>query len=737
VPVATLNNPSPGTTDWFGYSVAISGTRVVVGAYQDDTGATDAGSAYVYDLASATPTVPVATLNNPSPAAYDYFGSSVSISGTRVVVGTPGDDTVATGAGRSYVYDLASATPTVPVATLNNPRPAGGGFGNSVAISGTRVVVGAPYDDTWATDAGSAYVFDLASATPTVPVATLNNPSPAAYDQFGSSLSISGTRVVVGAPYDDTWATDAGSAYVFDLASATPTVPVATLYNPTPAQRNDHRLAVAISGTRVVIGAYDDFIFPNIDEGTVYVHDLTSTTPAVPVIRLISYPLVARPFFGFSVGVSGTRVVVGTGHPHNPREYEDDAGSTYVYDLAGASPTVPVAALENPSPETLNYFGRSVSISGTRVVVGAYRDNTGADQAGRAYVYDIASGSPGSPIATLNNPSPGTNDFFGFAVAISGTRVVIGAYQDGPTGNSDAGRAFVYDLTSGTPAVPVVTLNNPIQAAQGYFGYSVAISGTRVVVGAIADDSGATDAGRAYVYDLAGATPTVPVATLNNPSPGTTDWFGYSVAISGTRVVVGAIFDDTGATDAGSAYVYDLASATPALPLVTLNNPSPAASDLFGGSVAISGTRVVIGAYLNDTGADASGIAYLYDVASAMPWVPVATLTNPSPAARDYFGTSVAVDGTTVVAGAFRDDTNAADRGAAYVFGPLRPALRIVRAAPGFATISWTPSNSPGFVLQYADRLAPSNWANAPSGAANPVTVQTTNTSRFYRLFNP
>ena len=71
----------------FGYSVAISGTRVVVGANGDDTGASDAGSAYVYDLSGGTPTVPVATLNNPGPAASDYFGNSVAISGTRVVVG--------------------------------------------------------------------------------------------------------------------------------------------------------------------------------------------------------------------------------------------------------------------------------------------------------------------------------------------------------------------------------------------------------------------------------------------------------------------------------------------------------------------------------------------------------------------------------------------------------------------------------------------------------------------------
>ena len=97
--MATWNNPGPAQYDNFGSSVAISGTRVVVGAPSDDTGAFDAGSAYVYDLSSGTPTMPVATLNKPVPAVQDYFGSSVAISDKRVVVGAPADDTGGSDAG--------------------------------------------------------------------------------------------------------------------------------------------------------------------------------------------------------------------------------------------------------------------------------------------------------------------------------------------------------------------------------------------------------------------------------------------------------------------------------------------------------------------------------------------------------------------------------------------------------------------------------------------------------------
>ena len=114
----------------------------------------------MYDLSSATPTVPVLTLNNPTPLDDDQFGISVGISGTTVVVGTSGDDdSGAVDAGSAYVYDLTSATPTTPSATLNNPSPAQSDlFGSAVAISGAEIAVGAPFDDTVTQDKGSAYI---------------------------------------------------------------------------------------------------------------------------------------------------------------------------------------------------------------------------------------------------------------------------------------------------------------------------------------------------------------------------------------------------------------------------------------------------------------------------------------------------------------------------------------------------------------------------------------------------
>ena len=301
----------------------------------DGTGASSAGIVYVYGLSGSSPPVRVATLLDPGPSAGDVFGHAVAMSGARMVV-------VARGVGNAYVYDLASATPTI-VAILNDPMPEDlDSFGSSVAISGPRVVVGGSGGSaTGAPDAGIAYVYDLGSATPTTPVMTLVNPVPEEDDKFGSAVSISGTLVVVGADRDDAPVGDAGSAYLYDLASAAPTLPVATLRNPEPVHGGNFGSSAAMSGTRVVIGAKGS--------GRVYVYDLAGATPAVPVTVLDNPSPAPFDQFGFSVAISGTRVVVGA---YQDERGATDTGSAYVYDLGGATPTTPVATLpEFASPE--------------------------------------------------------------------------------------------------------------------------------------------------------------------------------------------------------------------------------------------------------------------------------------------------------------------------------------------------------------------------------------------------
>lgn len=362
---------------------------------------------------------PVITLKSPlTGAVYDDFGISVAVDGSRVVVGANKDSTNADGSGCVYVYDLSNGTP-VPLATLKNPNPTAKSlFGSSIAISGRWLVVGDPLSLSAPLSApGVAYVYDLRSDTPSEPVATLNSPSPESSYHFATSVAISGTRVVVGAPYsDDNSVSRAGISYVYDLSSGTPNpmVPVAILHNPSPQP--------------------DDL-------------------------------------FGNSVAISGTRAVVAT------------RLGVYVYDLNNGTPTVPTATLTIPGLS----FSR-VAISDMRVVVGASSDSTGARGAGSAYVFDLNSGTPTVPALMLNNPSPGEFDSFGYAVAISGTRVVVGTPGDSPDVYShNQGSAYVYGLSGGSGTM--LMYPGPVSGGWNRFGHSVAISGSIAVISALDDNS--------------------------------------------------------------------------------------------------------------------------------------------------------------------------------------------------------------------------------------------------------
>lgn len=143
-------------------------------------------------------------------------------------------------------------------------------------------------------------------------------------------------------------------------------------------------------------------------------------------------------------------------------------------------------------------------------------------------------------------------------------------------------------------------------------------------------------------------------------------------------------------------------------------------------AVGIFGTRVAVGAHEDNAGAPNAGSVYVYELDGATPAMPVARLILSAPVGGEGLGYSLAMDATAVVAGApFHLAPAAPRRSAAHVFG-LGPTLHI---APG--TISW--DAGPGYVLQYANGLAPTAWIDIPS-AVSPMSQSFTNASRFYRL---
>jgi hypothetical protein len=148
------------------------------------------------------------------------------------------------------------------------------------------------------------------------------------------------------------------------------------------------------------------------------------------------------------------------------------------------------------------------------------------------------------------------------------------------------------------------------------------------------------------------------------------DWFGYSVAINYDLAVIGAKLDDDGATSAGAVYIFQRTGLETWTEITKLTADDPEAHAQFGQSVAVDGDTVVVGAWIDDANGINSGAAYVFqrDHGGADSWGQVAKLTGSGTTGSDKFGWSVGIDGDTVVVGAIGDDPLANASGAAYVF---------------------------------------------------------------------
>lgn len=462
-------------------------------------------------------------------------------------------------------------------------------------------------------------------------------------------------------------------------------------------------------------------------------------------------------FDGTAVSAADSTAASGTTYFYKVRSagvFGWSALSTYVSGTTTSPGAVwaQQAYLKAPNAGAGDYFGISVAVSGDTAVVGAHAEASGqrtitngssassddsAPYAGAAYLF-VRTAGIWSQQAYLKAPNADESDQFGRSVGVSGDTVVVGApWEDstqttvtnGDTASWDNsgmknGAAYVFVRSGGTWTQRAY-LKAPNGDADDNLGYSVAVSGDTVVVGAWCEDSNqtvvtngsaasadnsASYAGAVYVFVWSG-TAWSQQAYLKPPNATSGYYFGEAIAVSWDTIVVGSQMESSGQTTitngstaptdyarpgSGAAYVF-VRSGVEWAQQAFLKAPNAGSTDHFGWSVAASADTVVVGAYnedsaqtaiwngstadSNDSAADA-GAAYVF-VRSAGLWSQQAYLKAPNAEAGDWFGHSVAVSGDTVVVGANREDSaqvtitngttassdnDATDSGSAYVF---------------------------------------------------------------------
>tara|TARA_R110001592_G_scaffold354589_1_gene654315 strand:+ start:462 stop:1877 length:1416 start_codon:yes stop_codon:yes gene_type:complete len=403
----------------------------------------------------------------------------------------------------------------------------------------------------------------------------------------------------------------------------------AKLVSPHASYNDQFGLSVSVSGDYAIVGAYrEDPAFPIpsggqtilTDAGAAYIYVRSGTTWTLQQQLTASD---AQPYdrFGWGVAIDGDYAIVGA--PSEDPGNLASAGSAYIFVRSGTTWSQQTKLTTQPG-ESYARFGHSVDIDGDYVIVGMKGGDVGSIRdAGVAYIY-VRSGTTWTLQQQLTASDAEQYDNFGISVAIKGSDVVVGAPLEDPGGTSSAGSAYVF-TRSGTSWSQQAKLTASSGGAYDYFGDRVAIDGNYIVVGAFFANiqsyvfgSGfvtLTDAGSAYIFMRSG-TSWSQQAKLTASDMATSDRFGSAVAIEGTRVVIGAMYEDDGGSNSGATYIFDRSGSTWSQ-TIKLVNSDAAANDRTGLSVSISGNKLITGAYYHTVpGAYQSnqGAAYIYTI---------------------------------------------------------------------------------------------------------------------------
>jgi len=309
-------------------------------------------------------------------------------------------------------------------------------------------------------------------------------------------------------------------------------------------------------------------------------------------------------------------------------------------------------------------FGFSVSLSGDTAVVGAPGKNSSQ---GAAYVF-VRSATTWNLQQELTASLDGAaGDQFGYSVSVDGNTTVVGAPSKTVGANSQQGVAYVFVRSGVTWSQQQELADLSGGAAGDQFGWSVSVSADSNVIGAPFKTVGAnSQQGVAYVFVRSGATWSEQQELTASIDGAASDQFGTSVSVSGDTAVVGAPGAPT--VGQGKAYVFFRTGANWNQQSELISSDGTA-GDNFGSSVAVDADTAVAGAPLKTVGANtAQGEAYVF-VRNGVTWSQQQKLIASNGNAIDFFGIAVSVSGNTVVVGAALKTVGAnAAQGAAYVF---------------------------------------------------------------------
>jgi len=616
------------SSEYFGSSVSIDGNYIAIGARSKDVN----GSAYIFKNNGSDIFNEIDKINDINGSNNAGFGNTIAISGGYIIVGAAESDINGSGSGLALLFqndgnDNFNLVKKITPSDAEESKY----FGNSVSIDGDNIVIGANGTRNNTSVRGKVYIYKTTDNTEKV----LEPSDIEDYDQFGFSVSVYGNYIVAGSINDDDNGSNSGSAYIFEKDGNGTEISKLTAFD---ADANDQfGFSVSISGDNILIGARSE----NSSSGAAYLFRNDGSGVFSEVSKLTTLDISASDEFGSNVFISGDDMVVSS-----PQDDDVglDSGSAYFYTMQVET-----------RPYLINY-ATSIKVDEGNTTV-------------KDYFSDSINGTP-------ITYSPSSTDAGLFSIDGNGLLTFDNAPDYEVPSDDNIDNNYTIDITitdqsNQTYTYPVnVEVIDTISATEvskllaidantsDEFGYKVDISEDYLVIGAYKDDN---DTGAVYVYKNDGSGNYIHHNKLVASDADLDDKFGYSVAINGDYIVIGGPINNDNGSNTGSAYIFKKDGSGDFIEQTKLLPSDSSSEQRFGYDVDITTTKIAISGL--DT--DDMGVAvYIYDLDGSNE----VKIDNPD--SNNGFGYSIAIDMDNVVVGAITNNLNGSvtRSGALYVY---------------------------------------------------------------------
>jgi hypothetical protein len=359
----TVNGAS--TTAEVGFCVAVDGEWAVVGATRDDRHGNEAGAAFVFRRVGGQWTFAHELLRSDA-STEDYYGWSAAIHGNTIVVGAVGDAGNGANSGSAYVFAFDGLSWSQSQKLVPPTHTTDGMYGNSVALDGERIVVGAPWLPYPPDETGLVHVYTN-NGTQWVREQTIAANDPTIDAQFGYSVAIDGERLAIGARWDTDLGIASGSAYVFRRSGTTWTQERKVLASDGSAS-DEFGAAVALRGDTLIVGA------PRPWHGTGAAYEFRRNgSQWTQVQRFSENAGSTNETFGHSLVLSDEWMLIGA-----PQSFVGP-GVAYAYRRVGSGFDAPTPLTPTSALGGAGWFGKSLALAGDQILIGAFGADIACD----------------------------------------------------------------------------------------------------------------------------------------------------------------------------------------------------------------------------------------------------------------------------------------------------------------------------------------------------------------------